>query len=163
MMNIEQNILLLIVANLVAILQLIASIKWPRLARISFFLLFSWACWINWKTAHENPADYLNYATVTWSDRYKNFINGWFAGHIQPVVSIIAVFEGLIGISMLLKGWIFKIGGIGAIIFLVAILPFGIGSGFPCTAIMAIAIFILIKKHGYSFVWDRTKTVSTSK
>jgi len=155
LVSIELNLLLLIISNVVAILQLTASIKWPQLAKISFYLLFSWACWINWKTAHQNPSDYLNYATFTWSSWYRNFINGWFAEHIQPTVSFIAVCQGMIGIAMLLKGWVFKIGGIGAVIFLIAILPFGVGSGFPCTAIMAIAIFILIKKHGHNFVWNK--------
>ena len=149
----NQYILLLLLSNAVAILQLIASLKWPGIARLSFFLLFSWACWINWKTAHQNPSDYLNYASLTWSSFYEHFINGWFTQNIKPAVSIIAICQGITGISMLLKGWVFKIGRMGAMLFLIAILPFGIRSGFPCTAIMAIAIFILLKKHGSNFVW----------
>ena len=39
---------LLVVSNIVAILQVIAAIKWPRVARLSFFLLFAWASWTNW-------------------------------------------------------------------------------------------------------------------
>jgi len=154
LLSIELNILLLL-SNVVAVLQLVAAIKWPRIARVSFFLLFGWACWINWKTVHQNPADYLNYAALAWSDWYKNFINGWFAENTKSAVSLIAVCQGLIAISMLLKGWVFKIGCIGAMIFLISILPFGVGSGFPCTAIMAIAIFILLKKHGNDFVWEK--------
>jgi hypothetical protein len=56
---------------------------------------------------------------------------------------------------MLLKGWIYRIGSIGGIVFLLAILPFGVGSGFPCTAIMAMAIFILLRKHNNEFVWKK--------
>jgi len=39
-----------------------------------------------------------------------------------------------------MKGFVFKAGAVGAIIFLMAIAPFGVGSGFPCTVVMAIAI-----------------------
>jgi len=33
---------LLIISNVVAILQLVASLKWPAIARFSFFFLFAW-------------------------------------------------------------------------------------------------------------------------
>ena len=39
-----------------------------------------------------------------------------------------------------------KLAMIGAILFLLAIAPLGIGSGFPSSVIMAIAIFILLRK-----------------
>jgi len=45
----ELNIILLVISNLVAIFQLVTSVKWPRIARASFFILFAWACWINLK------------------------------------------------------------------------------------------------------------------
>ncbi|MEP7107405.1 MAG: hypothetical protein ABI760_05470 [Ferruginibacter sp.] len=150
-------LLMLIVSNVVAILQLIAAIKLPRVARISFFLLFAWACWINWKTSQQTPHLYLDYAGLTWSGWYRTFINGWFKDHIEPAVGFIATCQGLIAISLLLKGWMFKIGCVGAIVFLVAILPFGVGAGFPCSAILAVAIYILSKKESNSFVWERSK------
>jgi len=147
----------LIISNVLAILQLIAAIKLPQLAKLSFFLLFAWACWVNWKTSQEAPHFYLDYADLAWSESYRAFILGWFSDHIKPVVGIIATCQGLIAISMLLRGWIFKIGCFGAMIFLIAILPFGVGSGFPCTATMAIAIYILSKKKHDSFIWERNK------
>jgi hypothetical protein len=58
---------------------------------------------------------------------------------------------------MLLKGWIFRSGSIGAIIFLLAIMPFGVGSGFPCTAIMAAAIFLLFRNHNNEFIWQKAR------
>jgi hypothetical protein len=155
----ELYIILLTISNVVAILQLIAAIKWPRIARFSFFLLFAWASWANWIESQLTPQFYLDYADLTWSDGYRNFINGWFSEHIQSAVGFIATCQGLIAISMLLKGWIFRIGSIGAIIFLLAILPFGVGSGFPCTAIMAAAIVILLRKHNNEFIWQKTHLV----
>jgi hypothetical protein len=153
-------ITMLLISNAIALLQLLAAVKWPRIARISFFLLFAWACWINWKTSQNTPQVYLDYADLAWSEWYRDFIRGWFAAHIKAAVGFIATSQGLIAISMLLKGWIFKLGCIGAILFFVAIIPFGVGSGFPCTAIMAIAIFILLKKDRNRFVWQSYKAVA---
>lgn len=148
---------LLIACNIVAVLQLIAAIKWPRIARLSFFLLFAWASWANWSESRSAPQFYLEYADLTWSAWYKNFIMGWFADHIQLAVGFIASCQALIAVSMLLKGWIYKVGSVGAIIFLLSILPFGVGSGFPCTGTMAIAVFILLRKHNNEFAWSRRK------
>lgn len=153
----ELYIILLIISNVIAVLQLIGSIKWPRVARLSFFLLFAWASWINWKTAIQSPGDYLEYADLTWISWYASFINGWFARHILLAVGFIATGQALIALSMLLKGWMYAIGCIGAIIFLLAILPFGVGAGFPATAIMAIACFILLKKQPVNFLWQTDK------
>jgi len=159
----ELFVILLIVSNVVAILQLIAAIKWPRIARFSFFLLFAWASWANWIESQLRPQYYLDYANLTWSDRYRDFINGWFSGHIQLAVGFIAIGQGLIAISMLLKGWIFRTGSLGAIIFLLAILPFGVGSGFPCTAIMAAAIIVLLRIHNNEFIWEKTDPLRYKK
>ena len=150
-------IVLLIISNAVAVLQLIAAIKWLNIARISFFLLFGWACWMNWRTSQQTPQLYLEYASLTWSEWYRAFILGWFAEHIKLSIGLIATCQGAIAISMLFKGWIFQAGCLGAILFLVAILPFGVGSGFPCTAIMAIAVYILSKKHQDRFAWETTR------
>jgi len=150
---------LLVISNVVAILQLIAAIKWPRIARLSFFLLFAWASWTNWTESLWNPQFYLEYGDLTWSGWYRNFIKGWFADHIQLAVGFIATCQALIAISMLLRGWIYKAGSVGAIIFLLSILPFGVGSGFPCTATMAIALIILVSKHDNEFIWSRNKLI----
>ncbi|MEJ0105914.1 MAG: hypothetical protein WDO19_26645 [Bacteroidota bacterium] len=45
-------------------------------------------------------------------------------------------------------------GAIGAIIFLVAIIPFGLGSGFPTTLLMAIAMIIILRKHADQYIWQ---------
>jgi fatty-acid desaturase len=112
---------------------------------------------MNWTTALEKPHVYLEYANLTWSGTYRNIINGWFARHLQPTVVFIAICQGLIALSMLLNGWIFKTGAIGAIFFLLAIIPFGIGSGFPTTLIMAIAMLIIVRKHADQLIWVPNK------
>lgn len=148
---------LLLISNVAALIMLFASIRWPRMARVLFFLLFGWACWMNLTTAIEKPQVYLDYGELTWSRLYYDFIHGWFSKHIKETVSFIAICQGLIAVSMLLKGWIFKAGVIGAIVFLLAIVPFGVGSGFPTTLIMAIALVIILIKHADNFVWISNK------
>jgi hypothetical protein len=153
----QAYVILLTISNIVAILQLIAAVKWPRIARLSFFLLFAWASWTNWKESQQAPQFYLEYADLTWSNWYKDFINGWFSRHIELAVGFIATCQGLIAMSMLLKGCIFKTGALAAMVFLISILPFGIGSGFPCTAIMAVALYILLRKHDNKFILEKHK------
>lgn len=147
----------LIISNIVAILFLFTAIRWPKISRILFFLLFSWACWINWKTALEDPNTYLGNADLTFSSLYRDFIHGWFSQHILLAIGIIATCEGLIAISMFMKGWIFKTGAIGAIIFLLAIAPLGVGAGFPCTLIFAAAMFVLLRKNNTQYLWKTQK------
>lgn len=153
----ELYTMLLIVSNAVALLFLLFAVKWPRIGRLSFFLLFAWAAWTNWTTSRQTPQFYLDYADLTWSSWYSGFINGWFARHIRSVVGFIATCQALIAISMLLKGWIFRTGAAGAVIFLLAIIPLGTGSGFPCTAILAIAMSLLLKKHDNRYIWKANK------
>jgi hypothetical protein len=148
-------ITLLIIANVIALLLLVASVKWPRIARLSFFLVFAWASWTNWKTCLQNPVVYLEYAGLAWSSLYKKFINGWFAQNITLAVGFVATCQAMIAVAMLLKGWIYSAACIAAIIFLLAILPLGVGAGFPSTAIMAIACYILLRKQPAKFVWEK--------
>jgi hypothetical protein len=53
------------------------------------------------------------------------------------MVGFIATCQAFVAISILLKGWIFKTGCIGAIIFFLPYAPLGVGAAFPCTVIMA--------------------------
>ena len=145
-----------IISNVVAVLMLFAAWKTPRIARVLFFLLFAWASYTNYNYAIHNPNAYLEYASLSFLNIYIRFIQGWFSQHIIAAVGFIATCQALIGISMLLKGWIFKTGCVGVIIFLLAIAPLGVGSGFPCTVIMAVAIFIILKKSGENYIWAKT-------
>ena len=91
----------------------------------------------------------------------EQFILGWFSKHIAVTVGFIATCQALIAVSLLMKDLIFKAGTIGAIIFLIAIAPFGVGSGFPCTVIMAIGLFILLKKYNQDFIWKQKSDVKS--
>jgi hypothetical protein len=145
-----------IISNIVGLAMLFAARKWPRIGRFLFFLLFGWASWVNWTTAIETPQAYQEYADLTFSGFYQQFIHGWFKEHTLLAVGFIATAQGLIALSMLLKGWIYKMGCVGGILFLLAIMPFGVGSAFPCTLVMAIAMYVLWQ-HGHDYIWKMEK------
>ena len=140
-----------IISNIVAILLLVTALKWPGAARIAFATLFFLASWVIWTTGMYYPSLYQDYVDTVLNGWYGNFIRGWFAAHIPLVAGLIATGQGTIAALMLFRGLLFKIGCAAAIVFLIAILPAGAGSAFPCTAIMAIAILTL---------WSKAETLS---
>jgi hypothetical protein len=130
----------------VSILLLILSFTKPILARILFSLLFLWAACTNAYTAIDHPMVYLEYADLTPIALYRNFILGFFSEHIRLFVLPIAFAQCMAAIFILYKGILMKLAMAGAILFLLAIAPLGIGSGFPSSVIMAVAVFILLQK-----------------
>lgn len=154
---------LYIICNVVSLLMLLAAWKTPKLARLLFFLLFAWASYTNSSLAIRSPQLYLEYADLAFLSFYKQFILGWFSKHITTVVVCIATCQGLIAASMLLKGFLFKAAAVGAMLFLMAIAPFGVGSGFPCTVIMAISLFVLLKNYHHDFIWKRKSETSSKR
>jgi len=150
-------LLLYIISNVVAILLLWSARKQPRIARLLFFLIFTWASWTNWTTVLRNPQFYIEYADLSFLNVYKQFIRGWFSNHITEAVGFIATCQALIAVSMLLKGWMLKMGAIGAIIFLLAIAPLGVGSAFPFSIITSIALYLIIRCPFNDYIWINPK------
>jgi len=155
MKGLENNtyLVLYIISNVIALLMLLAAWTQRRILRVMFFIVFAWASWTNWNEAIIAPQFYLDYAGLTFSNWYRDFIQGWFSWHITLAVGFIATCQALIAVSMLLRGWIFKIAAIGAIIFLLAIAPLGVGSAFPCTIILAIAMWSLTRQKEIDYLW----------
>ena len=142
-----------ILSNSIAILFLVAAIKKPKLARLLFALLFIWACWLNYTTAHKTPDEYLNYASLTPFNPYYDFITGWFKLNIISMVTMISIGQGLLAIGLLLKGWTVRIACFGAIVFFLAIAPLGIGSAFPFSLIASAAIYFILKNDDLNYIW----------
>lgn len=151
-----------LISNAVAIIMLVAAWKWPRTGRLMFLLLFAWASWFNWQTVSHNPQTYLEYDQLAFSEGYRQFIRGWFSSHIKLVVGFMATCQGMVALAMLLRGWIFKTGALGAIAFLLAIIPLGVGSAFPCTLIMAAAMMVLLRGHS-DYLWRRPEKRGRAK
>jgi len=147
-------LLMYIISNAVALLILWVAWKQPRLARFLFFLLFAWASRANWTTALHHPQFYIEYADLSFLNIYRQFIRGWFSNHITEAVGLIATCQALIAVSMILKGWILKLGTISAIIFLLAIAPLGVGSAFPFSLIASGALYIIHRSHANDYLWN---------
>lgn len=148
----QSYLLAYIISNIAALIFLLISARWPKAGRLIFSLLFAWAGWINWRTALNTPEYYLYYSDLA-IPLYRQIINGWFSRHITLVVGFIASCQLLIAAGLLLKGWIYKIAVIGAVIFLLAIMPLGVGSGFPCTLILAVTLYFYLFSHSGNYIW----------
>lgn len=142
-----------LISNIVALLLLFCVSLWPKATRLAFLLLFGWASYTNLSTALNTPQVYEDYAALAFLDLYVDFIRGWFSAHVVEAVSIIALGQALIAVAMAMKGWVFKVGAVGAILFLVAIGPLGVGSAFPCTLIMAVAMGFLLQ-GSQPYLWS---------
>lgn len=143
-----------LISNAFSLLLVFFAVMSPRVARILFFLLFAFASWINWKIALQSPQDYVR-AAESALFMYRGFITGWFSRHVLLVVGSIATAQAFIAVSILLRGWIYKAGVIGAIVFLLAIMPLGIAAAFPSTLIMAYAMVWLLKRKA-DYVWKKS-------
>lgn len=156
----EAYIIPYLISNGVALLILWAAWRKPILARFLFFLLFAWACVTNFTMAWTNPNDYLLYSAMAISV-YRDFIEGWFSDHIVLMVSLIAFGQGLIAIGMILRNQWVRIACWGAIIFLMAIAPLGVGSGFPFSITASVAAWLILRRKDLDFLW-KFKSVRTS-
>ena len=142
------------VSNLAALLLLWACWKKPAWGRLLFFLLFGWAAWFNSTMALSTPDIYTGYAQYAFFAVYRQFINGFFAEHTAPFVLAIALGQAGVAVGMLAKGWLFRLGAIGGMLFLVSIAPLGIGSAFPATLLMAGAIWMLYRQGSGQWLWQ---------
>lgn len=149
------------ISNSIAVILLLVAIWRPRLARFLFVLLFAWASWINYTTSHNNPEEYLNYASLTPFDSLRDFINGWFRQHITLMVTLISFGQGVIALGMLLKGLWVKMACIGVMIFLLAIAPLGIGSAFPFSIIAGAASYFILKKDRLDYLWRGNSQIAS--
>ena len=135
-----------IASCLVALGMLLASLRSPRLGRWLFVALFAWAAQVNWRTAISQPEVYLDYAMLAALPQYRDFILGFFARHITLVVCTIAIAQGAIAVLLLMRTPFPRVALVGAIVFLLAIAPLGVGSGFPATVIMAMAAGVVWRR-----------------
>jgi hypothetical protein len=103
------------------------------------------------------PWRYVEYAALTPSNAYREFILGWFSQHVAAVVLPIAAGQLIIAVLLAVRSprlrWL---GVSGAILFLLAIAPLGIGSGFPFSITCGVALFFAV--HGAGVVSPAART-----
>ena len=118
----------------------------PRVARWAWVGIFVWAATVNTMTASVEPWVYLAYGGLTPSAWYQHFIAGWFSRHIREMVLSIAAGQLAIAILLARDGRARRLGVVGATIFLLAIAPLGVGSGFPFS-LSAIASLLIMERR----------------
>ncbi|MBI2388722.1 MAG: hypothetical protein HYV09_03810 [Deltaproteobacteria bacterium] len=125
---------------------LVTTWKRPNLGRVLFVVLFGWAAATNAYTGLTTPWVYLDYASLTESPVYKAIILGPFARHVTAYVLMVAIAQAMIAIGLAMRGKLARVAAIGAIVFLIAVAPLGIGSAFPTTLLLAGALAILLRR-----------------
>jgi len=73
--------------------------------------------------------------------------------HVTGIILLIASGQFMIAVGMLLKGAWVKIVCIGAMIFLIAIAPLGVGSGFPLSIFTSLAAFLVYRNAPHDYLW----------
>ena len=136
-----------LISNTIALVVLCLAWKKPLAARISLGVIFVAASLANTIVSITNPADYLNYSQFAVFELYHNFIEGWFATHIQAMVLCIAAGQFLIAVGMFANDSLLKPAIVGIVIFGMAIAPLGIGSAFPCSVLLAISAALLLENQ----------------
>lgn len=130
--------------NLVPLLLLWVCWRWKGAGRLCFAALFFWAGVVNLYTAFASPRAYLYFAEQTQVELYQRFIRGPFARHITSFVGGIAVGQLIVGILVALRGKPVRLGLLGAVVFLLAMVPLGEGAGFPAPLFMIAAAALLL-------------------
>ena len=131
-----------------------AAARWVGVA------VFAWAAVTNTYIALTNPAAYVDYASLTPSVLYRDFILGWFSRHVQTMVLLIAIGQmivaGLLASRRTTLRWL---GVSGALTFLLAIAPLGVGAGFPFSLTFGAALLVVQgaaavpSRRGQRIVW----------
>jgi len=132
-----------LVSNIISAALVFTAVRWPRVTRVMFVVMFLVAGLFNAYTAVTDPEAYLAYADMAVLDIYRNFITGYLSGHVEEIILAIAL--GQLGVAALLCGskHILNIGVGGGVIFFVAIIPLGVGSAFPASLLLAVAIVLM--------------------
>lgn len=131
----------------------LATANWnTRLARLLFSILFLYAAFINLQLGLKNPDVYLEYGEMA-LPFYRDFIQGWFSKYNHIMVPAIAFGQFLIGIGMLLQGWWVRWACTGVILFLMAIAPLMVGSGFPFSLVASIAAWLILQNDEKYVLW----------
>jgi len=133
-------------ANLIALTMLTVAFWKPRIVCWTWVAIFVWAASVNTVTAATEPWVYLVYGSLTPSTWYRDFIDGWFSTHIPELVLTIAIGQLIVAILLTREGDARRLGVASAAIFLLAIAPLGVGSGFPFSLI-AIASLLVMERR----------------
>jgi hypothetical protein len=146
MAALSEYLIPLIVSNTVAVVLLVISYLRPKVARWLFVVTFIAAGLFNVYTAITQPEAYLMYGELALLRFYKAFIYGVFSQYTTLFILAIALGQLAVGVLLSRPDPLWRLGVLGACIFLAAIAPLGIGSAFPFSLIVIAALIVMYRK-----------------
>ncbi len=157
MNGLDQYFVPYIISQVVGLGILLAATLNTRLARILFAIMFLYAGCYNMYIGLIKPDTYLGFSELA-IPLYRDFINGWFSRNNHIVIPLIAIGQLLISVGMVLKGRWVVVACIGAIIFLLSISPLMVGSAFPFSIPVSIAVLLILRKRELDYIWVKNST-----
>lgn len=136
-----------IVSHVVAVVYVVAAWFWPRTTRyvtgVGFLLAGAFNAW----TASTAPLAYVATFGPHAIPLYREFIYGPFARYTAAFILAIATGQIAVGVLAFAPLPWRRLSYVGAIIFLLAITPLGIGAAAPSTLIFAAGVALLFRER----------------
>ena len=134
-----------LVSNAIALALLGFSFRRANWVRWLSVAIFGWAAYTNSRIALTRPLDYQTFGELTTFGPYRDFIHGWFREHTADLLLPIAAGQLAIALMLIVNRRITRrIAVFGAVVFLLAIAPLGVGSAFPFSITYAAGLLVML-------------------
>jgi hypothetical protein len=145
--EVEKFLLPWFITNVVSLMVVYVCFKWKKAGRYLFGVIFLLAAAVNAWMGIFQPSAYLDYGKLTFLTIYKAFIYGFFAENTTLLVLLVALGQLAISIGMFLNKKLLAPAIAGAAIFLLAIVPLGVGSAFPASLFLVGGLWLLARRQ----------------
>lgn len=132
------------ISNAIAVVTVLIAYAQPAIARWIIALIFAYASVFNGQLALTRPEEYQGFADLAILPFYREIIEGPFKEHAREFLLMIALGQGITAVSLMIGGKALWIGVAGVCIFLTAIIPLGVGSAFPFSAVVSLAALVVL-------------------
>ena len=133
-----------LISNAIALALLALSFRRPGWVRWASVAIFAWAAFTNARIAIFHPLDYQEFGNLTPWAMYRAFIQGWFREHTIWLLLPIALGQLVLALLFLRNTTTARrLAVAGAVLFLLAIAPLGVGSAFPFSLIYSAALIVM--------------------
>jgi len=147
-----------LISNAVALALLGLSFRKANWVRWLSVAIFGWAAYTNSRIALHSPLDYQTFADLTTFEPYREFIHGWFREHTADLLLPIAAGQLAIALMLIVNRSVTrKLAVFGAVVFLLAIAPLGVGSAFPFSITYSVGLLVML----YGLDRDVARRLST--
>jgi hypothetical protein len=134
-----------LVSNAIALALLGLSFRRANWVRWLSVALFGWAAYTNSRIALASPLDYQKFGDLTTFGPYRDFIHGWFRAHTAELLMPIAAGQLAIALMLIANRRITRrLAVFGAVVFLLAVAPLGVGSAFPFSITYAVGLLVML-------------------